>query len=203
MTASPARRGGRPAYEWAVAAYDRAYRWIHRLDRPGSQVGPALRIEIRRCRRPRTLPDGTRLGFGDRVGVFHLNNPRIAAIHVDARSPLSVGLEFRRQLVVSLRALAALATAGRPLSDVRAFAATTIFHAGLARRLGFTAEPQRPAWPRLVAAYQRALLASIHPAGHRRRGRATYGQARRLWLSRKALLARYLERPGVTEAADV
>ncbi|MGH7313923.1 MAG: YkoP family protein [Candidatus Rokuibacteriota bacterium] len=182
--------------------YDRAYRWIHRLDRPGSEIGPALSVEIRRCRRPRTLPDGTSLGFGDRVGICHLNNPRIAAIHLDARSPLSVGLEFRRQLVVSLQALAALAVAGRPLSDVQAFAATTIFHPGLTR-LGFTAEPRRPAWPRLVAAYQRALLASIHPNSSRRLSRATSREARRLWLSRDTLLARYLERPGVTGAAGV
>jgi len=201
VTALRAGPGGRPAYQWAVVLYDRAYRWTHGLDRPASEVGPALRVEIRRCRRPRTLPDGTRLDSGDRFGILHLNNARIAAIHVDGRSPLSVGFEFRRQLILSLRALAALAADGQPLSDVRAFAATTIFHAGLPR-LGITWELRRPAWPRLVAAYQRALLASVHPAGSLRLSRATYREARRLWLSRQALLAHYLERPGVTGAAE-
>jgi hypothetical protein len=181
-------------------AYDRAYRWVHGLDRPGARIGPALSVEIRRCLRPRTLPDGTHLGFGDRVGICHLDNPRIIAIHGDARSPLGVGLELRRQLVVSLRALAALVAPGQQLSDVRAVAATTIFHSGLVR-LGFTVEPGRPACPRLVAAYQRALLATIHPGSRRRPRPAAYREARRLWLSRETLLARYLERPAATSAA--
>lgn len=190
MTASRSRPGGRPAYRWVVVLYDRAYRWVHGLDRPAAQVGAAIRVEIRRTRRARTLADGARLLPGDRVGLLHLNNSRIAAIHVDSRSPLSVGLEFRRQLVVSLHTLATLAADDGPLGDVAAFSATTIFHDGLAR-LGFAAEPNAPAWPRMVAAYQRALLVSIHPAGALRVSRATYREARRLWLSRRALLARY------------
>jgi hypothetical protein len=198
----PVRRGSRQASQWAVVAYDRAYRWLHGLDRPGARVGPALSVEIRRCLRPRTLPDGTCLGFGDRIGICHLNNPRVAAIHLDARSPLSVGLEFRRQLFASLHALAALVAPGQPLSDIRAVAATTIFHSGLSR-LGFTVEPGRPACPRLVAAYQRALLATIHPRSRLRPRRDAYREARQLWLSRETLLARYLERPGATSAAGV
>lgn len=188
---------GRPAYRWAVALYDRAYCWLHRLDRPESEAGPALRVEIRRCHRARILPDGTRLHPGDRVAILHLDNARITALHLRGRSPLAVGLEFRRHLVASLRRLAALAADGQRLGEVRAFTATTIFHTGLAR-LGFSVEPRRPAWSRLVAAYQRALLASIHPAGGHRPGRITSHRARRLWLSRQALLARYLQRPGVT-----
>lgn len=175
-----------------MAAYDRVYRFVHGLDRPGAQVGPALCIEIRRCRRTRTLADGTRLGFADRFGVCHLNNSRISALHVAGHAPLRVGLEFRRQLVASLHELAALAADGRPLSHVRAFAAITIFHAGLAR-LGFAVDPQRPRWPRLVAAYQRALLASIWPAGRRRSRWASHREARRLWLSRDQLLLQYLK----------
>jgi hypothetical protein len=185
----------------AVAVYDRVYRFVHGLDRPGAQVGPALCIEIRRCRRARTLPNGTRLAFADRFGVCHLNNRRIAALHVAGDAPLHAGFEFRRQLVASLHALAALAADGRPLSDVRAFAATTTFHSGLAH-LGFAVDPQRPRWPGLVAAYQRALLASIRPVGRLRSRRATYREARRLWLSRDHLLLQYLERPDITKAVD-
>lgn len=198
----PASRGRRHASQWAVVAYDRAYRWLHGLDRAGARIGPVLTLEIRRCLRPRMLPDGTHLEFGDRVGICHLNNPRIAAIHDDARSPLAVGLEFRRQLLVSLRALAALVAPGRELSDVRAVAATTIFYSGLVR-LGFTVEPGGPACPRLVAAYQRALLATIHPRRRLRPRLRVYREARRLWLSRETLLARYLERPGATSAAGM
>ncbi len=190
MTAPSATPGSRPPYRWAVMLCDRAYRWVHGLDRPAAQVGPAVRVEIRRIRRARTLADGARLVPGDRVGLLHLNNSRIAAIHVDGRSPWSVGLEFRRQLVASAHTLAMLAADDGPLGDVAAFSATTIFHEALAR-LGFAAEPNAPAWPRLVAAYQRALLVSIHPAGAPRLSRATYRNAPRLWLSRDALLARY------------
>ncbi len=52
-------------------------------------------------------------------------------------------------------------------------------------------EDNAPAWPRLVAAYQRALLASLHPAGRVRLRGAAYQRARRLWISRENLLARY------------
>jgi hypothetical protein len=179
----------RPPYRWAVVLYDRAYRWVRGLDRPAAEVGPVLRVEVRRNRRARRLADGTRLRHADRIGLLHLDNRRIAAIHVGGRSPLSVGLEFRRQLMISLHVLARLADGG-PLGDVVAFSAITIFYDGLAR-LGFAPDPHRLAWPQVVAAYQRALLASIHPAGALRLNRATYREAQRLWLSRPALVARY------------
>jgi hypothetical protein len=147
-------------------------------------------VEVRRNRRLRVLADGTRLSPGDRIGILHLNNERIATIHVNGRSPLAVGLEFRRQFVASLRVLAVLAAPGGPFQDVEAYAATTIFHHGMTR-VGFVPEPRAPAWPRAVAAYQRALLASTHPAGALRLSGALYRDARRLWLPRRVLLQRY------------
>jgi len=196
---TPSRRA-RPLNRWALVFYDRAYRWTHGLDRPDSEIGSAFRLQIRRSRRARELPGGTRIRRGDRIGILHLNNERIAALHGDGLSPLAVGLEFRRQLVASLRTLAALAESG-PLKDVQAFAATTIFYQGLAR-LGFQPEHRGPTWPRLVAAYQRALLASVHPAGARRLRRTTYHQARRLWISRLTLRERYRPATGLTPALD-
>lgn len=196
---TPDRRA-RPLYRWAVVFYDRAYRWVHGLDRATAEIGSAFRLEIRRSRRARELLDGTRIRRGDRIGILHLNNERIAALHGNGLSPLAVGLEFRRQLVASLQTLAALAESG-PLTDVQAFAATTIFHQGLAR-LGFEQEPHGPAWPRLVAAYQRALLASVHPAGPLRLQRTTYHRARRLWISRSALGKRYGRARSLNPAPD-
>src|SRR5213593_3045214 len=60
--ASPGRRV-HPWYRWAVVLYDRAYRVVHGLDRPPAQVGPALCVEVRRGRRARRLPDGTRIAW--------------------------------------------------------------------------------------------------------------------------------------------
>lgn len=169
---------------------DRLYRLLHGLDTPTSEVGPALRVEVGRSWWTRTLPDGTRVRRGDPIGVLHLNNDRIAGLHGDGLPSIAVGLEFRRQLLASLRTLAALARPGGPLADVPAFVATTIFHQGLAR-LGFVPEPDGLVFPSLVAAYQRALLASLHPAGGDRLRRPAYRRARRLWMSREALLARF------------
>jgi hypothetical protein len=174
-----------------VIVYDRLYLAVHRLDTPSSEVGPALRVEIRTARRQRALPDGTILRRGDRFGVMHLNNECVVRLHHEGRSPQAVGLEFRRQLVASLQVLAGLAAPGGRLDDVPAFTATTIFHQGLAR-FGFLPEPDGVAWPGLVAAYQRALLVALHPPATAPRFRRTvYRRALRLWLSRRALLSRY------------
>jgi hypothetical protein len=43
----------------------------------------------------------------------------------------------------------------------------------------------------LGAFYQRALLATLHPAGSARLGAATYERAQRLWISRTRLLERF------------
>ena len=189
LVASPGRRA-HPWYRWAVIFYDRAYRVTHGLDRPPAQVGPALCVEVRRSRRARRLPDGTRIAAGDRVGVIHLNNARITAVHINGQPPLATGLEFRRWFLASLRELAQLAADGGPLADVRAFSVISIFHRGLAH-LGFHPEHGGIAWPGLTAAYQRALMASLHPGGALRPRRVISAGARRLWMTREALLSRY------------
>ena len=186
---SPEARARRP-YRWAVMLYDRAYRLARGLDRPTAQVGPALSLEVRRIWRTLTLPDGTAIANGERIGILHLNNARIAAVHVNGQSPVTIGLAFRRWVLCSLRELAHLAAAGGPLEDVRAFSAITIFHRGLAR-IGFCAERDGLFWPGLTAAYQRALMTSLHPVGPLRFRRATHTLARRLWLTREELLSRY------------
>ncbi len=181
-------------YQWPIALYDRLYRLAHGLDRPAAAVGPAVRLEIRRRRRAIRLADGTVLRPGDRIGVIHLNNERVASLHEDGGSIRTVGLRFRRLFVASLRELARRAEPHGPLADVRAFAATTIYHRGL-RRLGF--EPAREGsrvWA-LAVLYQRALLASLHPAGSARLGTAAYTDARRLWISRERLLEGFCRAP--------
>ncbi len=176
---------------WLVAPYDRVYRFVHNLDSSASEVGPAVRVEVRRSHRTLHLADGTTIRRGDRIGVLHLNNERVVALHAAGLPAIAVGLEFRRQLGASLHALARRACPEGGLSDVRAFEATTIFFHQWLRRLGFEPDPDGLAWPGFVTGYQRALLASLRPAGPVRLGGATYRHAQRLWISRAKLLTRY------------
>ena len=77
------------------------------------------------------------------------------------------------------------------------FTATTILHHALAR-LGF--EPARGSsrGSALIGAYQRALLASLRPAGRARLDASVRRHARQLWLSREALLVRFRSQEDAT-----
>jgi len=179
---------------WPIAAYDRLFRWLNGLDRPGSHVGPVLRLKVRPSRRDVRLMDGTVVHRGDPIGVIHLNNERVVSLHANRLRGQTTGLEFRRQFLASLRELATLSDLG-PLARVRAFTATTILHHALGR-LGF--EPARGGSREsaLIGAYQRALLASLRPAGRARLDASIRRHARQLWVSREALLARFRGREG-------
>jgi len=182
-----ARSGARqPWYRWLIVLCDRFYCARYGLDRAESQIGPALRVSVRRCRRRVALADGAVIPRGDHIGVLHLNNDRVGGIHAEGRATAARGVEFRRQVLASLAELARLAAAAGPLSHVGAFTATTIF-LGL-RRLGFEPEPGSRG-SILVAIYQRALLVALHPAVSRRR--PGHDRAEHLWMSREALLTRF------------
>ncbi|MBI5627726.1 MAG: hypothetical protein HY953_02305 [Candidatus Rokubacteria bacterium] len=174
---------------WIVERFDLGYRTLHALDAPAAQVGPALCLELRRSRRNRQLPDGTTVRRGDPIGILHLNNRRILALHHGSPGQRTVGLLFRRRVVASLEVLAALAADGGPLAHVCAFTATTIF-GGLVERIGFDeAAGNRLASARVIGAYQRLLLVALHPAVAARPRLGTLPRARRLWISRERLLA--------------
>jgi peptidoglycan-N-acetylglucosamine deacetylase len=175
-------------YQRVILVYDHLYRRFHGLDRATAKVGPAFRVAIIRSRWTVPLRDGQVVRPGDRICVLHLDNERIAELHVNGGPPNAIGLEFRRQLVASLEALAEATQPGGRLAEVRAFTATTIFHRGL-RRLGFEVESGALACPRLTAAYQRALLVTLHPSGLLRLAGTTYARAERLWISREKLVA--------------
>ena len=73
---------------------------------------------------------------------------------------------------------------------------TTLFH-GRLPILGFAPAPgDQPIGRHVVSWYERALLSSLHPAGPTRLGRGARREARRLWISRQDLLARFGIRPG-------
>ena len=177
-------------YRAAIPAYDWIYRVAHRLNAPVSEVGPVLRVEVRRSRWSLRLSDGTAIQRGVLVGFLHINNDRVVALHSDGLSPIAVGLEFRRRLIASLQALAAQADADGRLAHLSAFAATTIFHGGLGR-LGFETEAGGLRWPKVVASYQRALMTSLHGDAPIGLHGSTYQHAERVWISRPKLIERY------------
>ncbi len=142
--------------------------------------------------------DGTVVRRGDPIGVIHLNNERVVTLHTDGLEPGAIGFRFRRQFVASLRELTRLAAPGGSLADVRAFTATTILHHGLGR-LGFEPAREGSGGSAIAGAYQRALLASLRPAGSARLDASVRRRARQLWMSREALRARFQhseDRPG-------
>jgi len=175
---------------WPIAAYDRLFRWLNGLDRPGCQVGPVLRVKVRPSRREVRLMDGTVVRRGDPIGVIHLNNERVASFHADRLRGRATGLEFRRRFLASLRELAALSDLGS-LAGVRAFTATTILHHAVAR-VGFEAArgrsrgfalprahapPRGPGAPRLRAGARQ--LRGI--GAHRRLSARAAGAATTRW----------------------
>lgn len=175
-----------------LRSYDLAYRWLHGLTDPRAEVGPALRIEVRRYRGPAVaLADGTEVRRGDRIGVIHFNNEYMARLHGDGSETPWAGLKARRAFLASLRALARQVVETDRYAGVQAFMAETIFHRQM-DLAGFEIRPlprSTPGW--IVAAYERALLAYYHPLGRRRTKRLLARQARAIWISRKALLRRY------------
>ena len=171
---------------------DRAYRWLHGLSTPDAAVGPVLLVRITRHRGPPlTLADGTSVRRGDRIGDFHLDNERMAALHDGGRRSRWAGLAFRRAFHASLEALAKQTLAAPRYQGVRAFTTTTIFHEGT-DLMGFEIRPlSRRFVARLVAAYERSLITHFHPLGRQRPGRFRFGEARQIWISREALVRRY------------
>ncbi len=172
--------------------YDVAYRWLFGLTDSAAEVGPALRVQVVRYRgHAVALADGTEVRPGDTVGILHLHNERVAWFHGDGSDTPTAGLKFRRAFVASLRELARRIVESERYVDVKAFMAETIFHQGT-QRAGFEILPLgSSAWGRLVAAYERALLARYHPRGRRMASRTRFSEARAIWISPNELLRRY------------
>jgi hypothetical protein len=175
-----------------LRCYDAFYRRLHGLTDPAAQLGEVLRVEAARYRGPAVmLADGTQVRRGDRIGVIHLNNERVARLHGDGSDTPTAGLKFRRAFVASLKELARQVAETDRYSGVKAFTAQTIFHQGT-QRVGFEILPlARSVRTRLVAVYERSIMAHYHPLGYRRPGRPRVREARAIWISRNELRRRY------------
>ncbi|MFQ5897032.1 MAG: hypothetical protein ACE5JN_02120 [Candidatus Methylomirabilia bacterium] len=183
-----------------LRCYDLAYRRLHGLTTPDAEVGRALRVQVVRHKgRPVRLADGSEIRRGDPIGIIHLHNERVAQLHDDTGRH-AAALRARRAFVTSLRELVRRLQETERYAGVKAFAATTILH-GATARLGFESRfLSSRTWAQLVAAYQRALLASHHPLGRRSPTLRRLREARVIWISRETLLRRYRPEPGSLRA---
>jgi hypothetical protein len=144
---------------------------------------------------PLTLADGTRVRWGDPIGILHLDNRRGRELAQPGWQ--SGGMPAARLDLATLAAWATRQPAGqRPV----AYTGTTLL-APLARRLGFELRPHpRTARARLDDWFMRWLMAHWSPAGRARLQRGhTPLRSSDIWLSDRALQQRFTPpQPGVT-----
>jgi len=176
----------RPVLRRIVRGCERGLRWCSGVTDPAAQVGPVLAVVVRRNRWTVRLPDGTIVRPGEPIGVVHVNNARIEALHQKGASPVWVGLRFRRQVVASLHELIRLSEPSQRLECVRAFCATTVFHGPL-RRGGFQRAASDAPGSRLATLSFQAVLAALHPHGLSPRYGAADRRVEQVWISRERL----------------
>ncbi len=109
---------------WPIAAYDRLFRWLNGLDRPGSHVGPVLRLKVRPSRRGVRLMDGTVVRRGDPIGVIHLDNERVVSLHAEGRGSEAIPSPPPRSCIMRSVASASSRRAAAP-GDRRSSAPTS------------------------------------------------------------------------------
>ena len=179
-------------------AYDLLYARYWRTE----PIGAVLAFDRRVYHGPdRRFADGTVLRAGITMGELHLQNRRVLALHARATHPLAVGLAFRREIVLSLRALAQRAARDPAVGSLPAFHARTILTAG-AEHLGFVCEYDGAGrWAPLRALHFHLMLCRYHAAGFGR-WPATLRPVRALWLTSAELERRYRGAPAVRGAAE-
>jgi hypothetical protein len=177
--------------DWLWRAYDAAYRRFHGLEDLPTERGTVLRVGVERYRGRRVaLRDGTVVRAGDVIGTIHLHNETVAALHDGKPDSVRSGILILRGFERSLRALAGLSEDHPRYRAMKALTATTILHQGV-EGFGFEIHPP-PSGPmgRIASAYQRFLLARLHPLGRERESRKTF-EVRTIWASMKEIRRRY------------
>lgn len=181
--------------DWLWRWYDASYRWFHGVEDLPSEEGSVLRVSVERYRGRRVvLSDGTVIVRGDVVGTIHFHNKVVAAIHDRTTDPARAGILMRRAFERAMGTLAHLSESDPRYRPVKAFRATTILHQG-GKRFGFDIlPPPSRLFGRIVAAYERSLLARFHPHGVVRARRKRFNEVRVIWISRATLRRRYADR---------
>jgi hypothetical protein len=173
----------RYAARHVLLAVDRLYRRWHHL----SMVGPLLHAgQVQYDGPPRHFADGTELRTGDLLGTLHFDNARIAGL--EGNGPGATGLQFRRLLFASLRALAERARPGQLFHGVAVYRGIGWVRHG--ERIGFIHEPAPDGWrTRWATLHVRLLVWAFAAPG------GTAGEARPeltiTWLTRRTLVARF------------
>ncbi|MFI5271952.1 MAG: MFS transporter [Ktedonobacterales bacterium] len=172
---------------WPV--YERLWLLFHRVRAIPEAPSGLLLIRFRRYHgRPLTLPDGTVMRRGDRIGELHFDNRAVARIAAQGDA-----LRLLPLLADDLRALAAWAQTPAVADNLRALYGYTLLGRA-AVRLGFmTRERKRTPLTWLDRFFMIGLLALYNPRGTSRlRQGATYSSfPLEVWMSRGELGQRY------------
>lgn len=157
-----------------------AYEKIHHLQ----GVGSILRVGLGWYRgEPLTFSDGTILREGEPVGELHLHNRRLLAFH--RHDPRTV-FRFRRELVLSLEALASVVASDPSYQAIKAWRGKTWITKGV-ERFGFELQPiRRPLEQWRLTVHFRALLWHYGGGSWKRSLKPVV-----LWITRGELLRRY------------
>jgi len=195
-THAPARRvrsRWRRLVAWLWSGWEWAFSKLFRLYQvPGAGDG-VLRFGFRRWRGPAVrLGDGTVVRRGDWVAEVHIVSPQVLARGDVAGTSLTrLVFVLSAQMRSALQALAREIESGRLKVPIVALYGKTLLHRGAAR-LGFEVH-DLPAGlgSRLLAAYERWLVALYHPLAP---GAGAMGErVKMVWLSTGALLRRFGE----------
>jgi MFS family permease len=213
----PAQRRRRIALGWRLAPayggkprgwlrfwplYERFWRLFHRVHSIPGAPHDLLRVQLGRYHgQPITLPDGTTVRSGDRIGTLHLNNPAVSRVAAEG-SALRLLPMLAGDLAALARWLASDAAPGG--GELRAIHGVTLLARGAAR-LGFTLrERPRTLYTRLDGFFMTGLLALYNPAGlDRLRRGTTYGREPvEMWMSRAELARHYGQQQSSEERAS-
>lgn len=163
---------------------ERVYRRVYRL----RAVGELIHLGHARYHGPgRVLADRTRIHPGDRLGILHFDNQRLADIERRPGNPRHRAFVFLRLLRDSLTVLAHHVQAEPELDSLAGFRGVT-WMPSRGRHLGFETEPLpsglRSRWLNL---HFRIILRAFYPETASERAQQPYIY----WLTRRQLLARF------------
>lgn len=168
-------------YGWALG--------LRVIGDPGTSI---LRLGLRRhWGRPLTLPDGTPIRRGDRLGELHFRSDIVSTLLAAAPGPVRGLAIYRARGLDGLIHLARAVETDPALKEVQAFFGETMLWNTI-RRYGFWAVPVRGRARRwVVSAYQRLMVRHYSPAGWASLKRLRATESRVVWISRARLLRHY------------